>query len=333
MSIHSAINQYLGVNAHFLSYCQSIDKTKRKRWEGFHDAYIHDIQHVLGTALEPYGYAVDNTTSLQVRERDLDLAQPSGPFYPERSDLGVLYDPVDDLTDRLPAASRVVTPGTLTLPIPDTVRLDEQAFLRALAVREIRQTEDFNKIVAWIELLSPSNKPGGADARDYLNKRLTLIAAEIPLVEVDLLHKQSPVMAGVPVYRSGRGQSPNAKPYTIAVTDPRQDVSSGGYTQVYAFGVDELFPDVPIPLLGELSYSFNFGQPFNQTFALTIHHRLVDYEQLPEDFDSYQTHDQTAIQLRMRVVQLHRHELDRGPFPIDDRLLADRDTPPFDLEY
>ncbi len=328
MPIRSAVNQYLGANAHFLSYCQSADKTKRKRWEGFHDAYIHDIQRVLSTALEPYGYAVDNTTSLQVREYDPEANRGVDRFHPERSDLGIFHDPIPDFSYSTPTNDRLITPGVLTLPIPDTFRLGETEFFHALAVRDIQQTDDFNKIVAWIELLSPSNKPGGADARDYLNKRLTLVAAEIPLVEIDLLHKQAPVIAGIPLYRPGRGQVADAKPYSITVTDPRPAASSGGYTRVFSFAVDEPFPMIPVPLLGELNHPFDFGVPFNQTFALAVHHRLVDYEQLPEDFDSYQSRDQAAIQVRMRTVQFHRDELEQGPFSIDNRLTLNNDNPP-----
>ncbi len=188
-------------------------------------------------------------------------------------------------------------------------------FLHALAIREFNRTDD-NKIVAWIELLSPSNKPGGADARDYFSKRLTLIAAEIPLIEIDLLHKQAPVMAGIPIYRPGRGQMAEAKPYYLAVTDPRSDSHWGGYSQIFPFGVDEPFPTIPIPLLGELTYLFNFGVPFNLTFSMAAHQRLVDYEQLPIEFDSYLGRDQAAIRTRMATVRAHRHELDQGPFPV-----------------
>lgn len=327
MSVRSALNQYLGANAHFLSYCQSADKTKRKRWAGFHDAYIHDIQRTLGAALEPFGYAVDNTTSLQVREYDPESDQETGRFHPEKSDLGVFHDPAPDFSYPTPAPDRLMTSGVLTLPIPDTFRLDETAFFHALAIREIKQTDDWGKIVAWIELLSPSNKPGGADARDYLSKRLTLVAAEIPLIEIDLLHKQAPVIAGIPLYRPGRGQAANAKPYLITVTDPRPGAPSSGYTRVFSFKVDEPFPLVPIPLLGEFDHPFDFGVPFNQTFALAVHHRLVDYEQLPEDFDTYQLRDQAAIQARMRIVQLRRDQLEQGPFPADGNLALNSDTP------
>ena len=327
MPIRSAVNQYLGPNTHFLSYCQSIDKTKRKRWEGFHDAYIHDIQRTLGAALEPFGYAVDNTTSLQVREYDPESNQEIDRFHPERSDLGILHDPTPNISYPSRVNDRLITPGVLTLPIPDTFRIDETEFFHALAIREIKQTDDSGKIVTWIELLSPSNKPGGADARDYLSKRLTLVAAEIPLIEIDLLHKQAPVIAGIPLYRVGRGQSTDAKPYSITVTDPRPDAPSGGFTRVFSFGVDAPFPIIPIPLIGDFNHPFDFGVPFNQTFSLAVHHRLVDYEQLPEEFDSYQPRDQTAIQDRMRIVQFHRDELEQGPFSIDNDLTLDNDYP------
>jgi hypothetical protein len=320
MPIRSAVNQYPGANAHLLSYCQAAEKTKRRHWEGFHDGYIIHAQATLGAALEPYGYVVENVTSLQVRERDPETGPAAERFYPERSDLGVLYDPLPEQSYPPPSGNNPVTPGSLTLPIPDTIRLKPSAFLHALAIREIKPSDDYHKIVAWIELLSPSNKPGGADARDYFSKRLTLIAAEIPLIEIDLLHKQTPVLAGVPIYRPGRGQVADAKAYSIAITDPRPDSRLGGYTQIFPFDVDAPFPTIPVPLLGEQSYPFNFGVPFNLTFAMAAHYRLADYEQLPDEFDSYLPRDQAVIRARMRAVNRHRHELDHGPFPIDLQL-------------
>jgi hypothetical protein len=55
--------------------------------------------------------------------------------------------------------------------------------------------------VAWIELLSPSNKPGGQDASYYRDKRLKLLQSGVVFVELDYLHESSPTFEGFPSYR------------------------------------------------------------------------------------------------------------------------------------
>ena len=86
-------------------------------------------------------------------------------------------------------------------------------------------------------------------------------------------------------------------------------------------------------MIGDFNHLFDFGVPFNQTFSLAVHHHLVDYEQLPEEFDSYQSRDQAAIQARMRIVQFHRDELEQGPFSIDNGLTLNNDYPSSDTGF
>ena len=82
-----------------------------------------------------------------------------------------------------------------------------------------------DKPVAWIEILSPSNKPGGSQQRTYLEKRDTLLeAAEFSFIEIDYLHKSSPTIAQVPDYTR---QENGAAAYRVAVLDPRYGLHEG----------------------------------------------------------------------------------------------------------
>lgn len=312
MPIQSRVNQYLGINAHLQSHYQA-----QGGWPAFHDNHITHLQEILGDHLEPYGYIVDNAASLQVRRHEPKSPEPN--LHVEKPDVAIrahgISSPKNDIQVRSADAHFLV------LSIPEASGLDEKQFLRALAIREAKpKSSQLGPIVCWLEVLSPSNKPGGQDWDDYAGKRLSIIAAGIPLVELDYLHKQPPVIAGIPRYRPDTRKKqfadPTANAYNIAVTDPRPTLYIGR-TQVYPFGVDEAVPPIPIPLQGTDTLPFDFGAVYNRTFNLSAHFLLVDYEQLPAEFKTYATRDQEIIRRRMGLIALHRSELEHGPFALE----------------
>ncbi|MDX1993604.1 MAG: DUF4058 family protein [bacterium] len=313
MPITAADNQYFGVNAHLQSYYQA-----QGGWPSFHDSYIVHLQALLDTALRPFGYVVDNAASLQVREVAADSSERQ---YVEKTDVAIRdLHPTSD-TPVIAPAERA---GVLTLSIPEAVGLTETDLLRALAIREVNPDDKRpGRIVTWIEVLSPSNKPGGQNWREYSAKRLSLMQAGIVLVELDYLHKQAPVIAHLPRYgaTSKEEQSDEqAQPYYIAVSDPRPSLYVG-QTFVYRFGIDQPFPLVHLPLRNQQEYLVDFGVPYQQTFRVGIHAFLVDYETLPAEFHTYTSRDQARIRARMRTIADHQQELTDTPFPIDPRYL------------
>lgn len=297
MPIQARQNLYPGINAHLQSHYQAMGG-----WPAFHDNHITHLQEMLGDQLEPLGYIVDNAASLQVRRHD--ALRPTAEAYLEKPDVAVREYRIPSAAAAIPATSASL--DVLVLSIPEAAGLDESQLLRALAIREANpKHSQLGRIVTWIEVLSPSNKPGGQDWTDYAGKRLSIIAAGIPLLEIDYLHKQPPVIAGLPPYRRNIRQkidaNPAAKAYSIAVTDPRPTLYAGR-TQVYLFGVDEPVPQVPIPLNGAEVALFDFGAVYNRTFSLSAHWLLVDYEQLPAEFKTYAPNDQAKIRARMALI-------------------------------
>ena len=63
--------------------------------------------------------------------------------------------------------------------------------------------------VAWIDLLSPSNKGGSLDARTYRDKRRPLLLNGVVLVELDYLHETPPTFWRLADYTQNE---PNAHP-------------------------------------------------------------------------------------------------------------------------
>ncbi len=156
--------------------------------------------------------------------------------------------------------------------------------------------------IAWLELLS-SNKPGGRDAQDYVDKRLAVLESGIVFVELDYLHESAPTLPGLPSYRPRRG-SPRRRgtrlpdrrdrsaPQPPRRHHPRQPIRRGRGN-----------PDHVHPLSGTDALPFDFGLPYRKTFEETLYGlQLVDYGELPQHFDRYSAADQRRIALRMLAV-------------------------------
>lgn len=283
-------NQYRGVNAHLHSYFQA-----EGGWDGFHANHIADLMRLMSAQLLPMGYVADIQQSLQIRRFGEPVGKPE-------SDV-TIYDP-DPLRRQLPLLSPLA--GEM-LAISEVMSLErELADYQAIAIYEYEPTKrELGEPVAWVELLSPSNKPGGQDANYYRDKRWKLLHSGIVFVEIDYLHESPPTFDRVPSYSTGqkRGQpEAGSQPYHIFVVDPRPTFAEGK-VYPYGFDVDMVIPTVNIPLNAGDILSFDFNTAYNKTYEETLYGaRLVDYSQLPINFDRYSQSDQVRILARMLAV-------------------------------
>jgi len=303
-------NQYLGINAHLQSYWQA-----RGGWNGFHTRHIGDLSGLLRQQLLPMGYTADIASSLQIRYLDEPISEPESEV--------AIYD-LD--STRSPRSFERQQPGgssELVLPIPEIIVPLKKSEKKhdAIAVYElIPDRRGRGKPVAWIELLSPSNKVYKQDAAKYSAKRETLLAHGIVFVEMDYLHESSPTIRGVVDYRTRKGQpgQPGSHPYRILAADPRPTLYKG-LGHIYEFDVDQPIPTVTIPLSGTDKLEFDFGNPYRKTFEEMLYGlEFVDYADLPLNFDRYSPDDQARIVARMLAVLQAAHEgidLEREPSP------------------
>jgi hypothetical protein len=164
--------------------------------------------------------------------------------------------------------------------------------------------------VAWLEVLSPSNKRPGADAEAYRRKRRDLLDSGIISVEINYLHETQPMLLSAADY--------DALPYRITVLDPRPDTQHG-LVSLNAFTVDAPIPTVIIPLSGEDRLAFDFDAPYQRLFQEMLYGLdTVDYATLPPNFDRYSPTDQARIANRMLAILAAAQssaDLEAEPFP------------------
>jgi uncharacterized protein DUF4058 len=294
MPVRSVKNQYLGINAHLHSLWQA-----EGGWNNFHNRHIGDLAGLLRQKLLPMGYTATIEESLQIRRVGDSLRQP-------RADVLI-----SDLERERPARASASTGATLT--VADLVEeIDMEKPYRAVAVYE-RQT---GRPVAWIELLSPTNKGEDWDAQTYLSKRWLLLEGGLVFVEMDYLHETPPTFSSLFDYSAHK---PEAHPYRIVVLDPRPTIKRGP-AEAIEFSADEPVPVVQIPLNGDDRLKFDFGACYRKTFEeMAYGLELVDYSQFPPNFGRYSKADQARIAARMLAVLEAAKggiDLETGPFPV-----------------
>ncbi|MEM6282063.1 MAG: DUF4058 family protein [Chloroflexota bacterium] len=261
--VQSVHNQFLGINPLLHDQLQ-LDGG----WDNFHVNHISDLTRFLQRDLRGLGYLAQAEQSLQIRRRNDTVRSPE-------SDV-TIYDPVKRET------AIVLPSGGLAIPVPELLQLDEDDIATYRAVGVYKKTSDGTRgdAVAWLEVLSPTNKPGGRHDAAYRDKRTALLQAGLVFIELDYLNNQQPTIA-----------APDPGTYRILVIDPRPDWLSGR-GRVYPVQIDRTLPIVNIPLnVGDL-LQFDFDAPYQQTYTSLFFGDTIDYIHLPEEFEKHDTDDE-----------------------------------------
>ncbi len=300
--VRSIKNQYLGINAHLHSFWQA-----KGGWHNFHNRHIGDLAGLLRQQLLPMGYTAVMEESLQVRRVGDETRKP-------RADILI--------GDLNPArSSHPFTPAASTLTVAEMIEAEQdlEKPYRALGVYE--HDDQLGEPVAWLELLSPTNKGSDQDALTYLAKRRLLLEQRITFVEIDYLHETPPTFTPLKDYTHKIYQSQGAHPYRIVVLDPHPDMRKGP-AQPSEFDVDQPIPTIHIPLSAGESMDFDFGVGYRKTFEEMFYGlEIVDYSHLPLNFERYSVADQMRIAQRMLAVLEATHagiNLENAPFEVKE---------------
>jgi len=303
--VRSVNNLYRGINAHLHSLLQ-----KQGGWQGFHARHTVHIADALAAKVRPLGYRVTLEESLQIRR----LAE----VHDYRSDLLVFAT-----SDRPGSgtATAATPEATLTIGTLMGEALSDKPY-SAIAIRK-RDTSDDEQPVAWIELLSPTNKGTSSDANAYRAKRMNLLSAGLVVVEIDYIHQTPPTFETIPPYEPDKdgNWNPKARPYRVLVLDPRPELVNGPAWNI-EFGVDEYIPRVTIPLSGDERIEVDLNIPYDQTFKTGFYGDQVDYAVEPPGLERYAPWDQVRILGRMialieRSQRQRSAELSSAVEPID----------------
>jgi len=222
--IKSIKNQYRGINAHFNSQRQQ----PGGGWKSFHNSHIAHLEMAMRAGLRLMGYTAEIEDALQIWHG---------------SDRGIR--PISDVTiydqaprrPHTPSATFTPAAGAATLSISaamDRTAIDAKPYW-ALAIYELQERHRRGEPVAWVELLSPSNKPGGRDFDAYWNKRETLLESGLVFIEIDYLHQSPPTIGGVANYCA---DLPDAHPYRVVIADPRPSINQGQIKDCNMWGYD-----------------------------------------------------------------------------------------------
>jgi hypothetical protein len=285
MAIKLRTNQYQGVNAHL----QSILQQGFGGWEEFHSAHIIDIARAIDRML-PSRY-------IALPERSFQITAIAAE---ERAVVHIRKAvPDTSVFERNPRGSGSVptiaaTAPTMTLPAVEVFD-DPEDYLTAVAIKESGKRA--GEPVAWVELVSPSNKPFASGWDEYQEKRLAALMSGIVMVEIDYLHETRPVIRRLPRYPDA-----GSFPYYIAVTTPRPTFKEG-LVDIYGFVDDQSIPKVRIPLLDNDSVTVDFDAAYHYTYeSLRLYSDEVGYEQEPPNIKSYRVDDQVRIRAKMEEV-------------------------------
>jgi hypothetical protein len=142
---------------------------------------------------------------------------------------------------------------------------------------EIRQRRDKEvRLVASIEVLSPSNKTVGNPGREkFVQKQRELLESETHLIEIDLLRGGTHAAA---VPRDLVEQKAGAFDYLVSIRrfdHPNQFL-------VYPFSLSERLPEVAIPLLpGDPDVTLDLQAVFDRSYDFGPYRREVEYGKDP----------------------------------------------------
>jgi hypothetical protein len=282
MPIYAPKNLYVGVNPHLNSALQTRGGEGRPAlWEGFHSAHIGHIRLYLNQHL-PGNYIAYSEQSPQIAGGD-----ESGPRKP-KPDVSIVRKFPGNATSGVGVAASPTWEAELWQVLEP---VDEWM---SVVIGEVVDGV-IGQVVTRIELLSPSNKPGGAHFAAYKISRYECAKNGTPLIEIDYLHEQGTLIPYHPVYP----HEADSYAFTIAVSDPRPE---HGKTQVYGFGVCAAVPRVQIPLAGKETFLTDFDAIYQVHFEQDRLYMAVDYSQLPERFESYSAQDQAQIRKRMAEI-------------------------------
>lgn len=226
-------------------------------WPNVHSSLITSIRDTLAPVLAPRYFVGVETRTTVVAELDIDR----------------VYQP--DVTVHYAHAQRrgesggtgvAVLEAPEVKPVEVAIPVGEEVEESYVAIEELPG----RKLVAVIEVLSPTNKKTADGRREYLKKRDDLIKSRVSLVEVDLLRSGAPMPIKNP---------PPQTDYRILICRAGRAKSA----ELYAFSCRSPIPPFPIPLLpGDTEPTLDLNAVLHALIERARYDLVIDYRQPPQ---------------------------------------------------
>ncbi len=142
---------------------------------------------------------------------------------------------------------------------------------------EIVTVGDEAKVIAIVELLSPTNKTQGSAGRaEYLRKQEEVLASDTHLVEIDLLNQGEPTIAVPPGILIQHGRYDYLACVTQGRSLPRR------VQTVWPIYLRKKLPTIRIPLgLDEAPVLLDLQAVFDEVYAKAAFNRRINYDAAP----------------------------------------------------
>ncbi len=224
-------------------------------WPDVHSRLITSMADELAPRLAPRYFVGVETRMTLVTNLDIDrIYQPDVTIHSaqrggEPSGPGVaVLDPPE------------VKPLEVVVPVGEEI---EETFV---AIQELPG----RRLVAVIEVLSPTNKKTAEGRTDYLKKRDDLIKTRVSLVEIDLLRGGAPMPVKAP---------PPQTDYRILICRAGRAKSA----ELYAFSWKTPIPPIAIPLLpGDAEPMLDVNAVLHALIERARYDLVIDYRQCPQ---------------------------------------------------
>ncbi len=226
-------------------------------WMSFRVQFCVEIARQLAPKIRPRYAARTMRRFVMDTPEELAITTKSDGIYP---DVGIAERtpvplPIDRGSGSCSGGVAVLEP---TLHIATT--MPEMVPQYAVEIRDIEERQ----LVTLIELLSPANKRGEG-YRDYVEKRTRVLLSRAHLLEIDLLRNGS----RVPM----RQELPDSPYFVFLSRRQRRPM-----TDIWAIGLEQPLPAIPIPLLPEDDdVALDLQQAFTNVYDSIGYDLLLDY--------------------------------------------------------
>jgi hypothetical protein len=258
-------------------------------WPSFHASHIGDMTNALNQQIKPLGY-------IALAEQGLQIGPGEPSLFPDDT----IYELPANAQDAVASSPIGVMTAVATARLPVAEIIEMSRVWKSVAIYPAPRSHGLlGEPLTRIELLSPTNKPGGRHYAAYVRNRAQAVQTGTALIEIDYLHESSHTF---PRATMPRYPEDGAYPYHIAITNVRVAPVE---MVIYGFGVDQPIPPVGVPLAGDIVHRFDLNAVYQFTFQIGPWPLLVDYRQVPARIERYSAADQATIRRIMQELAAH----------------------------